>query len=560
MNTTLWVGLATVSLQPGTLATFTQDNVTLSTSTSVNAPNAPTGLSANAISSSQINLTWTDNSTDETGFIVERSLDGSTGWTQVGTPAANATSFNDTVGLSPSTQYFYRVRANNAGLQSANSNNANATTQAAPTAPAAPTGLNAVAAGTNQINLTWTDNANNETGFIVERSLDGSTGWTQVGTPAANATSFNDTTGLSPSTQYFYRVRAVNGGLESGNSNVANATTDAAVAPAAPSNLVATAVSASQINLTWTDNANNETGFVIERSLNGTDWTQVGTAGINAVSYSNSSGLSAVTLYFYRVRATNGIGSSDDSNIASATTLPAATLPSPWVQASIGSVAAVGNASYSSGTYTVQGAGSDIWNAADSFHYVYRPWTGNGQIIVRVTSIQNTHGWAKAGVMFRETLNANSKQASVVITPSNGIVFIRRSSTGASASGTFVSGPAAPYYLKLIRNGSTLSAYRSSNGTTWTSIGSSTISMASSLYVGLAVCAKNMVLNTSTFTNVTLSTSTSSTLAAGPGTETLMADGAVMTTTTSLLGTPVPITETTPQRESASQLVDSAVT
>src|SRR5207248_10444941 len=142
------------------------------------------------------------------------------------------------------------VRATNTVGPSADSNVANAPT-AVPSAPAAPSNLVASAASISQINLTWADNANNETGFIVERSLDGSTGWTQVGTPATNATSFNDTNGLSSGTQYFYHVRATNGVGPSADSNVANATTAVPTVPAAPSTLVATAVSSSQINLTW---------------------------------------------------------------------------------------------------------------------------------------------------------------------------------------------------------------------------------------------------------------------------------------------------------------------
>src|SRR5207237_4803410 len=109
------------------------------------------------------------------------------------------------------TQYSYRTRAPNAVGPSANSNIASATTQAAPTAPAAPSNLAASAVSSSQINLTWTDNANNETGFILERSTDNFVAnVTQIATPAQNATSYSDTTGLLASTQYYYRIRATN--------------------------------------------------------------------------------------------------------------------------------------------------------------------------------------------------------------------------------------------------------------------------------------------------------------------------------------------------------------
>src|SRR5262249_48114216 len=148
-------------------------------------------------------------------------------------------------------------------------------------------------------------------------------------------------------------------------------------------------------------------------------------------------------------------------------------LPAPWVQADVGTNQTPGSGTGAGNTFTISGSGTDIWNTIDGFHYVYQPWTGNGQIIVRVTAMQNTHAWAKAGVMFRESLNANSKEAALVVTPSNGLVFITRTSTGGSAGGSFFSGPAAPYYLKLIRSSNSISAYRSSNGTSWTKVGNS---------------------------------------------------------------------------------------
>src|SRR5262249_34902726 len=83
--------------------------------------------------------------------------------------------------------------------------------------------------------------------------------------------------------------------------------------PTAPSGLSATAVSSSQINLIWADNSSDESGFQIERSTDGVNYAQVATAGANITSYSNT-GLSASTLYYYRVRAYNSGGSSTYSN------------------------------------------------------------------------------------------------------------------------------------------------------------------------------------------------------------------------------------------------------
>jgi hypothetical protein len=226
----------------------------------------------------------------------------------------------------------------------------------------------------------------------------------------------------------------------------------------------------------------------------------------------NNTGLAPSSTYYYRVRATNAVGDSQNAT-ASATTLTPA-LPAPWVDADIGTTGAAGSGVLSNGTFTIQGAGADIWNSADSFNFVYQPWTGSGQIIARVTSVQNTNSGAHAGVMIRETLAANSKAACVVIQSGGGMGFVRRTSTGGSSTVTTAS-VNIPYYLKLIRNGSTFTAWRSSTGTSWTQVGSSvSISMASTVYIGLAVCSKVPgTLCTATLSNVTTSTSTSSTLA-----------------------------------------------
>ena len=160
------------------------------------------------------------------------------------------------------------------------------------TPPAAPSGLTATAASSSQINLTWTDNANNEAGFKIERCTGaGCTTSTQIATVGANVTTYSNT-GLAASTTYILPGAGVQrrGRLGLHQSQPAPRTPAAPALPAAPTNLTATAVSRSQINLAWTDNADNETGFRIERCKDSTctNFTQIATVGANVTTYSNT--------------------------------------------------------------------------------------------------------------------------------------------------------------------------------------------------------------------------------------------------------------------------------
>jgi hypothetical protein len=284
--------------------------------------NGPSGLTATPISSSQINLGWTDNSSDETNFRVERSPDGSTGWTEIGSAAANSPSYSST-GLSTCTTYYYRVRAyrSSDGAYSSYSNTASTTSTGC--SLNAPSGLTATPISASQINLSWTDNSSDETNFRGELSLNGSTGWTEIGTVVANTTSAS-TIGLSACTTYYFRVRAYRSsdGAYSSYSNIANATTTGCSLNA-PSGLTALPISSSQINLGWTDNSSDETNFRVESSPDGsTGWTEIGSVVANSPSYL-STGLSACTTYYYRVRAYRSSDGAYSSygNTASATTI-----------------------------------------------------------------------------------------------------------------------------------------------------------------------------------------------------------------------------------------------
>lgn len=188
------------------------------------APNAPSGLSASAVAFNRINLTWTDNSTNETGFEVTRSTSSGGTYLPIGTVTTN--SFADST-VSGSTAYFYRVRSINNFGASAFTTTASATTPAGPAAPAAPTSLNGILQGKTAIQLTWNDNSTNETGFEIYRSVTNQANYRLIKTVAggAGATKNFTDSGLFANTQYFYVIKAIGVGGSSANSNVANLTT-----------------------------------------------------------------------------------------------------------------------------------------------------------------------------------------------------------------------------------------------------------------------------------------------------------------------------------------------
>lgn len=186
--------------------------------------------------------------------------------------------------------------------------------------PAAPSNLMASAVSSSQINLSWSDNSNNESGFEIDRCAgSGCTNFAQIATTGAGVNSFSNT-GLAAGTTYTYRVRATNSAGDSGNSNVASATTTAGAAvPAAPTNLRVTSVTTSSITLAWSDNSNNETRFEFERRTASTNFAFIGSVGANRTSATNIN-LPRLTTFIYRMRACNANGCSAYSNQATGTT------------------------------------------------------------------------------------------------------------------------------------------------------------------------------------------------------------------------------------------------
>jgi titin len=275
---------------------------------------APSGLTATSIAQNRVDLSWTDNSTNELGFYLYQSLNGSS-FTLIEGLVAGATTAS-VKGLSQDSNYWYRVQAFATGSTSAFSNTVALRTL--PTIPTAPSNLSLLIGGTSQIQVSWQDNSNNEQFFNLFRSTDGVSYPFGITLPAGSTTYLN--TGLSAGTTYFYRINAANTGGTSGFAGPTSATTLPTI-PTAPSNLRFTNRTTTRLDLAWNDNSNNESGFLIQSSLTGVTYTNLDTVGANVTGY-EVRGLNVGTTYFFQVAAFNAGGTSSFSGATSWQTLP----------------------------------------------------------------------------------------------------------------------------------------------------------------------------------------------------------------------------------------------
>jgi len=208
-------------------------------------------------------------------------------------------------------------------------------------------------------------------------------------------------------------------------------------------------------------------------------------------------------------------------------------LPTGWLDTDVGTIGVAGSATYTDGTFTVSGSGSQIYGTADAFHFVYQQMLGDGSVVARLVSVQNAPGSAAAGVMIRETLDSGSANAKTADWPSYGgyCYFDARTTTGGNTAEPGYVNTTLPYWVKIVRSGSTFSSYTSSDGGNWTQVGpSQTINMAQTVYVGLAVTGgSTSAVATATFDNVAVTTSSQ-----GPSV-------ASVSPSTATVGTPVMI-------------------
>jgi phosphatidylserine/phosphatidylglycerophosphate/cardiolipin synthase-like enzyme len=162
-------------------------------------------------------------------------------------------------------------------------------------------------------------------------------------------------------------------------------------------------------------------------------------------------------------------------------------LPAGWTAVDIGSVGVTGVSAYAGGTFTISGSGADVWGTADGLRFTYQTLTGDGQITARVASIPQVHAWSKAGVMIRNSLSSSSANAFMVVSAAKGLQFQYRASSGATSAAVAGALAGAPEWVRIVRAGNTITGYSSANGGSWTHVGSATIAMGATVYIGLGV-------------------------------------------------------------------------
>ena len=179
-----------------------------------------------------------------------------------------------------------------------------------------------------------------------------------------------------------------------------------------------------------------------------------------------------------------------------------ASLPAPWRSDDVGNVGVSGSAAASSGTYTVKGAGADVWGTSDAFHFLSQSLNGDGTIVARVTSVEGTQAWTKVGVMMRSGLGPGAAHAFMLVSSAKGLAFQRRTGDGGGTTHT-AAASAAARWVKLDRQGAVIVASVSTDGTSWTEVGRDTFALGPTLQVGLAVTSHDASqLATGTFDNV----------------------------------------------------------
>ena len=166
-------------------------------------------------------------------------------------------------------------------------------------------------------------------------------------------------------------------------------------------------------------------------------------------------------------------------------------LPAPWNAQDIGSPPIAGSVTVDQDVFTVVAAGKDIASRSDQFYFVYQQVSGDVDVIARVDSVSAVQSGSKAGVMIRSSLAANAVHGYASVSAGRGIAFQTRTSAGGNTSSTSGGSAGPPRWVRILRTGSTLTAYTSTDGKAWTTISSRTVPLGATAYVGLATTSRS---------------------------------------------------------------------
>jgi fibronectin type 3 domain-containing protein/regulation of enolase protein 1 (concanavalin A-like superfamily) len=448
------------------------------------APAAPKGLTATATAAGVL-LNWADVlDTDRSGYHVYRASSSTGPFTRLTDLPIGPSQYLDQTAPLGATSY-YRVAAvdSSANVSPVTSTGVLLPTPAA--APAAPVNLAAVPASETQVDLAWAV-VPDVTGYRVERKAPGETAFREIA--RTDVPRFRDG-GLTAGGTYSYRVRAENLKGLSGYGNTA-----AGSPLTAPAGLTLTVVSGMRSDLAWT-NVVGETAYYVQRGDDADGpWLDVGYATPDVTTFSDLS-VPTGESYYYRVLALGPGGFSRPSDVVSTVAEESA-----YSSLDIASTPAGRTAVVAADTaFDIVAGGRNIFGPADGFRFVYQPVTGDFDVRVRLTSLTAVVSTTKAGLMARESLNADSRNVFSHATAASGELRYSRRLDTAGDTVISSSGVRATYpnlWLRLRRAGNVFTAFGSVDGANWVQTGSDTLAVGPTVFVGMAVSAQSTTQTT----------------------------------------------------------------
>jgi autotransporter-associated beta strand protein len=276
--------------------------------------------------------------------------------------------------------------------------------------------------------------------------------------------------------------------------------------PLAPvTGLTFTTIAASQMGIRWNAIGSTETGYVVQRSTDGVNYSTVAMLTTNTLTYTDTA-VTPLGQYYYLVLGTNSVGLGNAAPAIFAASPPVTPVGVPWQNQDIGAVLGSGATGTSGSGVTVIGAGSGIGGSGDQFQSEFQPIAGDVTLTARVVASQNTGTNALAGVMLRNSLDPSAAEALMAFGGGSGeAVFQTRASDGTAALVNSSGNLTTPYWVRLVRSGNAITGYTSPDGNTWTQQGSALSVFSPVIYAGLAVSSgTSNLLNTSTFDKVTV--------------------------------------------------------